>query len=66
MGPLSSTSAEQTFALGVALGESLLAGDFVGLNGQLGAGKTLFSRGVAQGGRTSAAGFQAAPQSSQA
>lgn len=49
MGPLTSTSAAQTFALGVALGEALVEGDFVGLNGQLGAGKTLFSRGVAQG-----------------
>ena len=49
MGPLNSSSADETFALGVALGEALLPGDFVGLSGQLGAGKTLFSRGVAQG-----------------
>lgn len=49
MGSLKSSSADETFAFGVALGESLEAGDFVGLNGQLGAGKTLFSRGVAQG-----------------
>lgn len=44
-----SRSAERTFALGVKLGEVLEARDFVGLQGQLGAGKTLFARGVAQG-----------------
>jgi tRNA threonylcarbamoyladenosine biosynthesis protein TsaE len=43
------SSADETFALGVRLGEVLLPRDFVGLAGQLGAGKTLFSRGVAQG-----------------
>lgn len=42
-------SAEETFALGERLGRVLLDLDFVGLSGQLGAGKTLFSRGVAQG-----------------
>jgi tRNA threonylcarbamoyladenosine biosynthesis protein TsaE len=42
-------SAEETFALGVALGQVLSPRDFVGLSGQLGAGKTMFSRGVAQG-----------------
>ncbi len=46
---LTSGSADETFALGVRLGEALRDGDFVGLVGQLGAGKTLFSRGVAQG-----------------
>lgn len=44
-----SASAEETFALGARLGRALEAGDFVGLSGRLGAGKTLFSRGVAQG-----------------
>lgn len=44
-----SRSADDTFALGVRLGEALSPRDFVGLSGQLGAGKTLFSRGVAQG-----------------
>lgn len=39
----------ETFALGRALGTALQPGDFVGLSGQLGAGKTLFSRGVAEG-----------------
>lgn len=42
-------SAEQTFALGTRLGELLEPGDFVGLTGELGAGKTLFVRGVARG-----------------
>lgn len=42
-------SPEETFALGVALGTVLRPRDFVGLEGQLGAGKTLFARGVAQG-----------------
>lgn len=46
---LTSASADETFVLGVRLGAALRDGDFVGLVGQLGAGKTLFSRGVAQG-----------------
>jgi len=46
---LRSTDTGQTFALGRALGTVLQSGDFVGLTGQLGAGKTLFSRGVAEG-----------------
>lgn len=44
-----SSREEDTFALGRALGTVLLDGDFVGLTGQLGAGKTQFSRGVAEG-----------------
>ncbi len=46
---LLSPNADATFALGRALGVVLQSGDFVGLTGQLGAGKTLFSRGVAEG-----------------
>lgn len=46
---LVSSNADETFALGRALGTALQSGDFVGLTGQLGAGKTLFSRGVAEG-----------------
>lgn len=46
---LLSASAAATFALGRALGTMLQSGDFVGLTGQLGAGKTAFSRGVADG-----------------
>jgi tRNA threonylcarbamoyladenosine biosynthesis protein TsaE len=46
---ITSTSPEQTRALGVRLGELLQPGDFVGLIGDLGAGKTHFVRGVAEG-----------------
>jgi|APLak6261679142_1056127.scaffolds.fasta_scaffold00201_9 tRNA threonylcarbamoyladenosine biosynthesis protein TsaE len=49
MTTLVSDGPERTFALGRALGAVLLDADFVGLSGQLGAGKTLFSRGVAEG-----------------
>jgi len=40
---------EETQRLGVALGQVLQPGDIVGLVGELGAGKTHFVRGVAQG-----------------
>lgn len=46
---IETASPDETFALGKRLGEALLPRDFVGLSGQLGAGKTLFSRGVADG-----------------
>lgn len=46
---MKSASAEQTMALGVALGERLQNGDVVLLKGDLGAGKTCFSKGVAKG-----------------
>jgi tRNA threonylcarbamoyladenosine biosynthesis protein TsaE len=46
---LVSRSAEETHALGVRLGQLLEPGDFVGLIGDLGAGKTHFVRGVAEG-----------------
>ena len=42
-------SAEETRTLGLALGALLRSGDFVGLAGELGAGKTQLSRGVAEG-----------------
>ncbi len=42
-------SAEQTTALGRALGEVLESGDFIGLSGTLGAGKTQLARGIAEG-----------------
>ena len=42
-------SAPQTEALGAHLGRSLRAGDLIFLHGHLGAGKTTFTRGVAQG-----------------
>src|SRR5690348_12674735 len=44
-----STSAEETFALGERLGALLRPGDFVGLMGELGAGKTQLVRGIAHG-----------------
>jgi tRNA threonylcarbamoyladenosine biosynthesis protein TsaE len=43
------TSEEETSAVGARLGESLRAGDVVLLYGDLGAGKTAFVRGLAQG-----------------
>jgi tRNA threonylcarbamoyladenosine biosynthesis protein TsaE len=46
---LHTDSAGQTAALGRALGAALRPGDFVALVGDLGAGKTCFSRGVAEG-----------------
>jgi tRNA threonylcarbamoyladenosine biosynthesis protein TsaE len=46
---VASGSADETFALGERLGRLLAPGDFVGLAGELGAGKTVFSRGVAAG-----------------
>lgn len=46
---ISTTSTDETFSLGERLGRVLEPHDFVGLDGQLGAGKTLFSRGVASG-----------------
>ncbi len=43
------SSPEETSALGERLGQVLAPGDFVGLVGELGAGKTHFSRAVAKG-----------------
>jgi tRNA threonylcarbamoyladenosine biosynthesis protein TsaE len=45
----SSDSADDTLALGAALGRLLAAGDFVALSGPLGAGKTQFVKGLARG-----------------
>ena len=42
-------SAEETFALGRALGECLQAGDILLLHGDLGVGKSVFTRGLACG-----------------
>lgn len=44
-----SDSAEATESLGVAVGAVLRAGDLLRLNGDLGAGKTTFSRGLGRG-----------------
>ncbi|MBM4777582.1 MAG: tRNA (adenosine(37)-N6)-threonylcarbamoyltransferase complex ATPase subunit type 1 TsaE [Archangiaceae bacterium] len=46
---MTTTSTDETFSLGERLGLVLEPHDFVGLDGQLGAGKTWFSRGVASG-----------------
>jgi tRNA threonylcarbamoyladenosine biosynthesis protein TsaE len=46
---LRSQSPEETRALGRALGQALKPGDFVGLSGELGAGKTELVRGLAEG-----------------
>jgi len=43
------SSPQQTEALGHALGALLRAGDVVALSGELGAGKTIFTRGIAAG-----------------
>ena len=42
-------SPEETEALGCAFGKNLSAGAWVGLDGDLGAGKTCFTRGIAAG-----------------
>lgn len=44
-----SRSPEETLVLGRGLGRALQAGQFVGLVGELGSGKTQFVRGVAEG-----------------
>lgn len=44
-----SESAESTFALGERLAESLVGGEVILLNGPLGAGKTVFVKGLARG-----------------
>ena len=44
-----SKSKEQTFAFAVEYAKTLRAGDVVLLDGEMGAGKTLFAKGVAAG-----------------
>ena len=44
-----SRSAEQTRRIGMRLGSLLKAGDVISLQGDLGAGKTTFTQGLAQG-----------------
>ncbi len=46
---LASNSAGETIAAGVALGSVLGPGDVVALTGELGSGKTVFTKGVAAG-----------------
>ena len=47
--PQISSSEGETVAIGRTLGKQLRAGDVVLLDGQLGAGKTAFVRGIAEG-----------------
>ena len=46
---ITATTAEETRALGVELGQSLRAGDLVILSGDLGAGKTTLTQGIGDG-----------------
>jgi tRNA threonylcarbamoyladenosine biosynthesis protein TsaE len=46
---IESRSAEETHAVGVRLAECLGPGDVVALTGELGAGKTCFTQGLARG-----------------
>ncbi len=46
---LSSNSAEETFELGRICGQKALPGDVICLSGDLGTGKTVFSKGLAKG-----------------
>ncbi|MDR0554355.1 MAG: tRNA (adenosine(37)-N6)-threonylcarbamoyltransferase complex ATPase subunit type 1 TsaE [Treponema sp.] len=45
----SSSSPEETMAVGEKVGRSLARGDIVALRGTLGAGKTCFAKGIARG-----------------
>jgi tRNA threonylcarbamoyladenosine biosynthesis protein TsaE len=62
---LRTATAAQTEALGARLGRLLAPGDLVLLEGELGAGKTTFARGVARGagfrGRVTSPTFALAP-----
>jgi tRNA threonylcarbamoyladenosine biosynthesis protein TsaE len=42
-------SEKETFRLGNLIGKSLVAGDIIALDGDLGAGKTHFTKGIAKG-----------------
>ncbi len=46
---ITSKSPEETFTLGVILGKIVTSGDVVTLTGELGAGKTLLTKGIACG-----------------
>ena len=49
MDRIKTRSPEETIEVGITLGRSLKKGDIVGLIGELGAGKTTFVKGIAQG-----------------
>lgn len=44
-----SNSPEETVLLGARLGRKLKPGSFIGLTGELGTGKTIFTKGIAKG-----------------
>ncbi len=46
---ISSSSEEETINIGEVLGKLLTPGTIIGLNGELGAGKTVFVKGIARG-----------------
>ena len=46
---ITTASAEDTEACGARLADALVAGDVIALTGELGAGKTCFTRGLARG-----------------
>ena len=46
---IESHSAEETFALGEKIGQTVQKGTVFTLNGDLGVGKTVFTQGVAKG-----------------
>lgn len=46
---IETTNAEETFKLGVKIGEQARPGEIYTLNGDLGVGKTVFTQGVAKG-----------------
>jgi tRNA threonylcarbamoyladenosine biosynthesis protein TsaE len=46
---IETANVEETMTLGARLGEHLLAGDVLALSGELGAGKTAFTQGIARG-----------------
>lgn len=52
-------TSDQTESLGRRLGQLLRSGDVIALSGDLGAGKTVLTRGIAQG--AGAAGYFASP-----
>lgn len=48
IGEFTSNDEQETFDLGVRIGEELRGGEILLLNGSLGAGKTVFVKGIAQ------------------
>ncbi|SKA75418.1 tRNA threonylcarbamoyladenosine biosynthesis protein TsaE [Caloramator quimbayensis] len=46
---IKTTSVEETYELGIKIGRVLNSGDIISLNGDLGAGKTQLTKGIAKG-----------------